>query len=284
MAISTTSLALLLAVAAASNGVAEAANLRQMQRHLGASYVESDEFACAMIDRVNKERAAEGLPPVCANTKLQSSSQRHTDDMAANNYMAHNGTDGSTMSQRITDAKYDWSAVGENVAAGQEDVEAVMDAWMHSPEHRENIMGDYTMLGVAYAYNDATEYKHYWTQDFGKGENEACDAGANGQSQNEKETPVPKTAVFVTEAPETPCPNEEKTETPVQEATPAPTSHEGQETTPAPTSPEVQEATPAPTRPEAETPAAKTPEAQLSSEETKVPSNATPASDCEPQF
>ncbi|KAF1773571.1 CAP domain [Phytophthora cactorum] len=42
-----------------------------------------------MLACVNKERAAEGLPPVCGNKKLQSSSQRHSDDMAQNNYMAH---------------------------------------------------------------------------------------------------------------------------------------------------------------------------------------------------
>ncbi|KAG3128849.1 hypothetical protein PI126_g21208 [Phytophthora idaei] len=119
-----------LAPFAAANGVSEAANLRQAQRSLGATYSQSNDFLSEMLAFVNKERAAEGLPPVCGNKKLQSSSQRHSDDMAQNNYMAHDGADGSTMSQRITDAGYKWGAVGENVAAGQEDVQAVMDAWI----------------------------------------------------------------------------------------------------------------------------------------------------------
>ncbi|KAI9992079.1 hypothetical protein PInf_017463 [Phytophthora infestans] len=222
----------LLLVATAFIGISGAANLRQMQRNLGATYSQSSDFHAEMLARVNKERAAEGLPPVCGNKKLLSSSQRHSDDMAQNNYMAHDGTDGSTMSQRITDAGYKWSAVGENVAAGQEDVQAVMDAWMHSPEHRENIMGEYTMLGVSYAYNDNSEYRHYWTQDFGKGDTESCDSDSENQeqglsqeqeqnpdqqqvAQNEDNvqgeadngTPVPKTSVYVTEAPkeESPC-------------------------------------------------------------------------------
>ncbi|KAG7381470.1 hypothetical protein PHYPSEUDO_006010 [Phytophthora pseudosyringae] len=257
MTISKTSSVLLLLVAAASTGASEAANLRNVQRSLAASYTQSSEFLSEMLARVNKERHAEGLPPVCGNKKLLSSSQRHSDDMAKNNYMEHTGTDGSTMPERITDAGYDWSAVGENVAAGQEDVQAVMDAWMHSPEHRENIMGDYAMLGATYAYNRNTEFKHFWTQDFGKSETEGCDPASDSQDQNPdqeqvaqnedqvqgeadtEETPVPKTAVHATEAPEektlgeaepgkvqgatdaseTPCPKKEQTPAPMQETT-----------------------------------------------------------------
>ncbi|KAG2504619.1 hypothetical protein BBI17_009310 [Phytophthora kernoviae] len=186
MVIPKSSLALLLLIATASNNFVDAANLRQ-ERNLEETYSQSGDYLPAMLARVNKERAAHGLSPLCANKKLQASSQRHSDDEAAKNYMAHDGSDGSTMSQRITEAGYNWSAVAENVAAGQVDVEAVMDAWMDSPGHRENILGDYTMLGASYAYNDNTEYKHYWTQDFGASDNEKCDddtsAGSNNNDQ-----------------------------------------------------------------------------------------------------
>jgi hypothetical protein len=82
------------------------------------------------------------------------------------------------MNERVTQVGYDWSSVAENVAAGQVDVDAVMEAWMNSPGHRENILGDYTMLGCAYAYNADTTYQHYWTQDFGTGDAEGCDGGS----------------------------------------------------------------------------------------------------------
>ncbi|ETP33121.1 hypothetical protein F442_18290 [Phytophthora nicotianae P10297] len=39
-------------------------------------------------------------------------------------------------------------------AAGQEDVNAVVVAWIYSPEHLENAMGDYTMCGSVYAFNE----------------------------------------------------------------------------------------------------------------------------------
>ncbi|EEY56883.1 SCP-like extracellular protein [Phytophthora infestans T30-4] len=130
-----------------------------------------------MLARVNQERAAHGLPALCTNKKLQDAAQRHSNDQAASNFMGHTGTDGTSVSERITRANYDWSAVAENVAAGQADVDSVMENWMNSPGHRENILGDYTMLGCAYAHHADTTYQHYWTQDFGSGEAEACDGG-----------------------------------------------------------------------------------------------------------
>ncbi|ETI52461.1 hypothetical protein, variant [Phytophthora nicotianae P1569] len=156
--------------------VAEAANLRQAQRNL-QTYTSSDEYLSAMLARVNQERAAYGLPALCTNKKLQAAAQGHSDDQAANDYMDHTGTDGTSVSERITRSGYDWSAVAENVAAGQPDVDSVMENWMNSPGHRENILGDYTMFGCAYAHNAGTTYQHYWTQDFGTGDAEECDGG-----------------------------------------------------------------------------------------------------------
>ncbi|KAL4128233.1 hypothetical protein PRIC2_007226 [Phytophthora ramorum] len=128
-----------------------------------------------MLSAVNKERAAAGLSPLCMNSKLQSAAQGHSDDMAAQNYMSHTGSDGSSMADRITNAGYSWTTIAENVAAGQTDVAAVMTAWMNSAGHRANILGSRsTMIGVAYAYNANSRYKHYWTQDFGAGSSESC--------------------------------------------------------------------------------------------------------------
>ncbi|GMF12645.1 unnamed protein product [Phytophthora lilii] len=155
--------------------VSEAANLRQAQRKL---QTQPGDYFSAMLDRVNKERAAEGLPALCTNKKLQEAAQRHSDDQAANSYMDHTGTDGTNIEDRITQAGFDWSAVAENVAAGQPDVNDVMDSWMASPGHRENILGDYTMFGTAYAYNADSTYQHYWTQDFGTGDTEECEGGS----------------------------------------------------------------------------------------------------------
>ncbi|ETN12621.1 hypothetical protein PPTG_08719 [Phytophthora nicotianae INRA-310] len=244
MNIAQSSLALLLIVAAASN--TDASYLRKLGGTTIATNVKTyaayGDYAPAMLAAVNKQRATKGLSPLCLNKKLHSAAQRHSDDMAAKDYMAHDGSDGSTMSERITQAGYDWSAVAENVAAGQVDVDAVMVAWINSPEHLENIMGDYTMFAPGYAFNKEGTYQHYWTQDFGTGETEQCDGATTsgsttvqdatqnvdvvqGEAETEAPTPAPTT---VTDAPATEAPVAPAPEAPITETeapvTPAPTT------------------------------------------------------------
>ncbi|CAI5718926.1 hypothetical protein KXD40_006760 [Peronospora effusa] len=153
--------------------LAEGNNLRQAYRTL-QTFTPSDDYFSVMLDRVNQVRAVAGLPALCTNKKLQEAAQRHSDDQAANDYLDHKGTDGTSVSDRITQAGYDWNAVAENVAAGQPDVDSVMESWLKSPGHLENILGDYTTFGTAYSYNADGTYRHYWTQDFGSGDAEEC--------------------------------------------------------------------------------------------------------------
>ncbi|KAG6972385.1 hypothetical protein JG688_00004011 [Phytophthora aleatoria] len=132
-------------------------------------------FQALLLAAVNKERAAVGLPSLCMNTKLQSAAQKHSNDMAANNFMSHTGSNGSSMSQRITASGFKWTAIAENVAAGQKDVTTMMQAWMNSAGHKKNILGSkYKMFGCGYAYNANSIYKRYWTQEFGTGSSESC--------------------------------------------------------------------------------------------------------------
>lgn len=144
-----------------------------------------------MLDLVNEERKKYGLAPLCANQKLNDAAQRHSDDQAAHNFLDHTGTDGTSVSDRITQASYEWSEVAENVAAGQADVKSVMKSWMNSPGHRENILGDYTMFGTAYAYNADATVHHHWTQEFGTSDVEECDSGNTG-SEAQYTLAVPK--------------------------------------------------------------------------------------------
>ncbi|KAJ8508228.1 hypothetical protein ON010_g18891 [Phytophthora cinnamomi] len=129
----------------------------------------------ALLARVNQERAAHGLPALCASGKLQKAAQRQTKDMAANDFLHHVGSDGSTVPSRITDAGYKWKTIAENVAGGQADADAVVDTWMNSTGHRMNILGDYTHFGAGYTYNPDGMYMHYWAQEFATSEIESCD-------------------------------------------------------------------------------------------------------------
>lgn len=96
------------------------------------------------------------------NDKLGVSANKHTSDMASNNYFSHTSKDGRTMSDRINAVGYLWSALGENIANGQTTEKQVMESWINSPGHCANIMnGSYTDVGFARVQN-------YWTQNFGR--------------------------------------------------------------------------------------------------------------------
>jgi uncharacterized protein YkwD len=54
-----------------------------------------------------------------------------------------------------------WRTVGENIARGQPTPAALVDAWMNSPGHCQNLLNPaFTQLGVG-------RYGQLWTQDFG---------------------------------------------------------------------------------------------------------------------
>ncbi|KAG7389386.1 hypothetical protein PHYPSEUDO_010514 [Phytophthora pseudosyringae] len=142
-----------------------------------AHYLEeaATDYQTAMLYAVNKERAARGLPKLCNNIKMQKAAQVHSTDMARRNYLSHTGSDGSTMTSRVQAAGYHWTAVAENVAAGQAAVTSVMSSWMSSSGHRANILSTkFKMFGCGYAYSSSSKYSHYWTQDFAAGSGEVC--------------------------------------------------------------------------------------------------------------
>jgi uncharacterized protein YkwD len=64
-----------------------------------------------------------------------------------------------------------WRA-GENIAWGTGDlatVRSIFTAWIHSPEHRANILGRYSQIGIALKVGnlEGRRSTHVWTQDFG---------------------------------------------------------------------------------------------------------------------
>lgn len=140
-----------------------------------ASWVSFEDQVIALI---NQKRAAGAVcggvskpkvPALTKNTKLRCAARKHSRDMGINNFFSHTGSNGSTFSQRITSAGYAWTAAGENIAAGQATPAAVVDAWMKSTGHCNNIMSaKYIHVGVGYYYSATSTYKHEWTQDFGK--------------------------------------------------------------------------------------------------------------------
>ena len=84
--------------------------------------------------------------------------------MTQHNFFDHTGSDGSTISMRVDDTGYNWRAVGENIAAGQDTASQAVEGWLNSPGHCRNLMSpDFTDVAVACIEDDGADYTRYWT-------------------------------------------------------------------------------------------------------------------------
>jgi uncharacterized protein YkwD len=119
-----------------------------------------------VVDLVNKERESRNLKPYIVNFSLQEAAWKHTEHMAKNKVMCHQGCGDGDPAQRIKATGYQAATWGENVASGYQTAAEVMNGWMNSTGHRANILNkDFTDIGVAYA--DGGKYGTSWTQVFG---------------------------------------------------------------------------------------------------------------------
>ena len=131
--------------------------------------------AARMLERVNEERGREGLSPLTWCPALARAAENHSADMSARQYFEHDSPDGLEVWDRVRSESYDYESVGENIAVGQRSVTEVMDGWMDSPGHRENIMNpefEHFGLGTVTGRYEGIR-AIYWTQNFGSGGN--CD-------------------------------------------------------------------------------------------------------------
>lgn len=132
-------------------------------------------FEQRVVELVNIERAKAGLPPLKRNSELDYAARDHTRDMVEDNYFNHdtydriNGVESWVCGAftRIRLYYSDYSLAGENLGAGYSTPEGVVQGWMASPGHRDNLLKPgYKEIGVGYYYGGST-FMHYWGQDFG---------------------------------------------------------------------------------------------------------------------
>ncbi len=118
---------------------------------------------------INKARLAEGLTPYRYNEALSQAAQRHTNDMAFNNFWGHDGSDGSVPEQRQDAAGYTGSYGGEATAWGFEYPSGAVRYWLESPGHRPIILNpNADEVGIAFTYHEDSSSIYYWTAEFGR--------------------------------------------------------------------------------------------------------------------
>lgn len=120
----------------------------------------------SVLGLINTARAGAGLAPVAWHDRVTAAATAHSIDQAAMNRMTHTGSDGSDAGDRLTRAGFAWQAWGEDVAAGYTSVQSVFNAWMASPGHKAQILGDYAYIGMAAVASSTGTV--YWTLDFAR--------------------------------------------------------------------------------------------------------------------
>lgn len=92
---------------------------------------------------INRERIERGVSPLTINDDLMEAAQSKAADMNQNNYFSHiSPVDGKSWSVFIKETGYTYKEAGENLANGYDTVEEMVDAWLNSPSHRENLLNE----------------------------------------------------------------------------------------------------------------------------------------------
>jgi uncharacterized YkwD family protein len=115
-----------------------------------------------VIDLTNDQRRQNGLQPLQADPQLSGVALKKSQEMQQNGYFSHTSPTYGSPFDMMRDFGVSYKTAGENIAQGQRRPQEVVDAWMNSPGHRQNILNpNYTHIGVGHA-----EAGNHWTQMF----------------------------------------------------------------------------------------------------------------------
>lgn len=119
-----------------------------------------DETAAA-LPLVNSLRSNSGLAPLASDPAARAAALYQAKRMADAGKMAHlmGFTDSFVTRVKASGVRM---PAAENIASGQQSVDAVVQAWINSPHHLENMLGRYNGIGVAVAHNESSRNLPYW--------------------------------------------------------------------------------------------------------------------------
>ena len=119
-----------------------------------------------VFEMTNQARQAKGLPPFIQDVELTQVARAFSDDMLVRRFFDHTTPDGVSFDERIADryrhrvrlmGENIWYASGYNVAKIQQVAKEIVDDWMSSPGHRDNILDPrFTHLGVGVSARNHT--------------------------------------------------------------------------------------------------------------------------------
>lgn len=110
------------------------------------------------VSLLNKDRAANGLPALKANSQLTRLAENYALDMAKRGFFSHNNPEGQSPFDRMKQAGISYKTAGENLAINTS-VSAAETAFMKSSGHRANILdSSYTEVGIGVVHSNGSVY------------------------------------------------------------------------------------------------------------------------------
>ena len=130
----------------------------------------------AMLSAINAARVERGLHALRHDARLSNAAYGHAVDLSRHPGMLHEGSDGSTILERILRAGYNASWHYEVVGWGfNGDIPPMVQWWIDSPAHAAILYdSNVTDIGVGYVYAPGTQWSHFWVVDMAAGDSEAA--------------------------------------------------------------------------------------------------------------
>jgi uncharacterized protein YkwD len=113
-----------------------------------------------LLDLINAYRQGKGKGALVWDDRLGTAAQNHSDDMTANGFSSHTGSNGSSPRDRIVATGYPANGFwGENIfesAPNDPSAQTAFTWWKNSPGHNANMLGEnFTRIGLGQATNSA---------------------------------------------------------------------------------------------------------------------------------
>ncbi len=123
-------------------------------------------YVSQILSLINAARANAGLQALTVDGEIAAFAQYHAEDMAFNNFLSHDGSDGSFSDRMMHyDTTHSGDGIyGEILAIGTP--QNAMDQWRRD-EHWNFVLSSNTLVGAGYAYSSCSDFGGYFTVDFG---------------------------------------------------------------------------------------------------------------------
>lgn len=109
---------------------------------------DSKATASYILEKINEQRIANGLPALTLDSLLTATAQTKAKDMVENNYFSHTSPTYGSPFEMMQNAGVTYISAGENIA-GNSSIDDAITSFLSSEEHSKNILSNsYNYIGI----------------------------------------------------------------------------------------------------------------------------------------